>query len=47
MRGIIFGAMALAYPLLAHDLAGLPRKKRMAGFRAARSNRPNPKGDPP
>jgi hypothetical protein len=47
MRGIIFGNVVIAYPLLALDLAGLPRKKRMAGFRAARSNRPNPKGGPP
>jgi hypothetical protein len=47
MRGIIFGAMALAYPLLAHDLAGLPRNKRISRFRVARFTAPNPKGGPP
>jgi len=46
MRGIIFGAMALAYPLLAFAFAGLPRKKRIAAFRAARSTAPYLTGDP-
>jgi hypothetical protein len=41
--GIIFVAVVLAYPFLASDLAGLPRKKRMARFRAARFTAPNPK----
>jgi hypothetical protein len=43
--GIIFALMALAYPLLAAAFAELPRKKRIAAFRAARSTAPIPKGD--
>jgi hypothetical protein len=46
MRGIMFDAVVLAYPLLAPDLAGLSRKKRMARFGAARFTAPNPKGGP-
>jgi hypothetical protein len=46
MRGIIFDTMTLAYPLLALDLTGLPRKKRIAGFRMARFTAPIPKGGP-
>jgi hypothetical protein len=46
VSGIIFGTMLLAYPLLAFALAGLQRKKRMAGLQAARSTAPNPKGGP-
>jgi hypothetical protein len=44
--GIIFEIMTLAYPLVAFAFAGLPRKKRIAGFLAARSTAPNPKGGP-
>jgi len=46
MRGIIFGAMALAYPLLAAVLAELPRKKRIAAFGTARFTAPHLKGGP-
>jgi hypothetical protein len=46
MRGIIFFVVTLAYPLLAPVLAGLPRKKRMAGCRAARFTAPNPNRSP-
>jgi len=44
VRGIIFDTMALAYPLLALELAQLRRKNRIAPFRAARFTAPNPIG---